>query len=60
MIRRKRIIAALSVPARRALCPGFAEQETDYLAVFMEGKKVGYAIHTRTVEGRAGHHERAR
>ncbi len=31
--------------------PAWAQEETDYLAVFMEGKKVGYAIHTRTVEG---------
>lgn len=26
------------------------QEETDYLAVFMEGKKVGYAIHTRKVQ----------
>ena len=25
--------------------------ETDYLAVFMEGKKVGHSVHTRSVEG---------
>lgn len=31
--------------------PVLAEKETEYLAVFMEGKKVGYAIHTRTEEG---------
>ena len=28
--------------------PALAATETDYLAVFMEGKKVGYAVHTRT------------
>jgi hypothetical protein len=31
--------------------PALAEQETDYFAVFMQGKKVGYAIHRRAVEG---------
>jgi len=34
-----------------ACSPAFAEQETGYLAVFMEGKKVGYSVHTRSVEG---------
>ncbi|UCD48895.1 MAG: transglutaminase domain-containing protein [Phycisphaerales bacterium] len=35
-----------------AIClPGRAAEETDYSAVFMQGKKVGYAIHTRKVEG---------
>jgi hypothetical protein len=34
-----------------ACSPVFAQQETDYLAVFMEGKKIGYSIHTRSVEG---------
>jgi len=34
------------------LCaPVLAEEETDYLAVFMEGKKVGYSVHTRSVQG---------
>jgi len=28
-----------------------AETETEYLAIFMEGKKVGHAVHTRAVEG---------
>jgi hypothetical protein len=28
-----------------------AQEETDYLAAFIDGKKVGYAIHTRKVEG---------
>jgi hypothetical protein len=27
--------------------PAFAATETEYLAVFMEGKKVGHAVHTR-------------
>ena len=31
--------------------PAFAATETDYLAVFMEGKKVGHAVHTRTEAG---------
>lgn len=31
--------------------PAWARTETDYLAVFMEGKKVGHSVHTRTVEG---------
>ena len=30
--------------------PALAEKETEYFAVFMEGKKVGYAIHTRVEE----------
>ncbi len=30
--------------------PVLAEKETDYLAVFMEGKKVGYSVHTRSVK----------
>jgi len=31
--------------------PAFAQEEKEYFALFMEGKKVGHAIHTRTVEG---------
>ena len=31
--------------------PVWAQAETDYLAVFMEGKKVGHSVNTRTVEG---------
>ncbi|HCO93440.1 MAG TPA: hypothetical protein DIU00_05730 [Phycisphaerales bacterium] len=41
------VIACLTGP-----CPAgskAAEDETEYLAVFMEGKKVGYAIQTRAV-----------
>jgi len=35
-----------------AICaPAFAEKETEYLAVFMEGKKVGHTVHTRVEEG---------
>jgi hypothetical protein len=30
--------------------PVWAEKETEYLAVFLDGKKVGRAVHTRTVE----------
>jgi len=30
--------------------PALAETEQEYYAVFMEGKKVGYAIHTRAVQ----------
>ena len=29
-----------------------AEKQTQYLAVFMGGKKIGYAVHTRQVEGK--------
>jgi len=34
-----------------ACVPALAEQETDYLAVFMEGKKIGHAVHTRSEAG---------
>jgi hypothetical protein len=30
--------------------PAWAETETEYLAVFMDGKKVGHTVHTRAVE----------
>jgi len=50
MIRRSRRYVGLFLLAV-ACVPAWAEQETDYLAVFMEGKKVGYAIQTRQVEG---------
>jgi hypothetical protein len=34
-----------------AICaPALAQQETEYLAVFLDGKKVGYGIHTRLVQ----------
>lgn len=35
------LLIAVSVPA-------FAGTETEYMAVFMEGKKVGHGVHTRT------------
>ena len=31
--------------------PSWAAEETEYFAVFMQGKKVGHAAHTRSVEG---------
>jgi len=31
--------------------PAVAEEEIEYSAVFMQGKKVGHAVHTRKVEG---------
>ena len=31
--------------------PAPAEEETEYFALFMQGKKVGHAVHTRRVEG---------
>jgi hypothetical protein len=31
--------------------PAFAAEENEYFAVFMQGKKVGHAIHTRRVAG---------
>ncbi len=34
-----------------ACSPVLAETETEYLAVFMEGKKVGHVVHTRVEEG---------
>ncbi|HXK36397.1 MAG TPA: hypothetical protein VJ553_02350, partial [Candidatus Paceibacterota bacterium] len=50
MIRPKRVITTLWLLA--TLCaPVCAATETDYLAVFMDGKKVGYAIHTRAEQG---------
>jgi transglutaminase-like putative cysteine protease len=30
--------------------PAWAETETEYLAVLMDGKKIGHAVHTRAVE----------
>ncbi|MBP7053026.1 MAG: transglutaminase domain-containing protein [Phycisphaerae bacterium] len=49
MLRRKRavVFGLLAVVCSAA----FAQEETSYLAVFMEGKKVGHSVHTRTVEG---------
>lgn len=48
MIKRRSVLV-LSVLA--AVCvPALAEEETEYMAVLMEGKKVGYAIHKRVEE----------
>jgi hypothetical protein len=49
MIRRKHLVALCLLIAVSA--PAFAATETQYLALFMEGKKVGHAIHTRTEAG---------
>jgi hypothetical protein len=38
------VLVAVSAPA-------FAGTETEYLAVFMEGKKIGHAVHTRAEAG---------
>jgi len=43
------VIACLTGP-----CPAGSKADSDeaeYLAVFMEGKKVGYAVQTRVVSG---------
>ncbi len=49
MIRRKYLVALCLMGA---ICiPAFAETQTEYLAVFMDGKKVGHAVNTRIVEG---------
>jgi len=49
MLRRKRIV---SLCLLWIVCaPAWAQTETDYLAVFMEGKKVGHSVHTRSVDG---------
>jgi hypothetical protein len=49
MIGLKRFVALCALVTICA--PAFAENETNYLAVFMEGKKVGHAIHTRAEAG---------
>jgi hypothetical protein len=46
MTGRRRFVALCLLTALSA--PAWAATETDYLAVFMEGKKVGHAVHTRT------------
>jgi len=49
MMGRKRFVV-LSLLA--VVCaPAFAATETGYLAVFMDGKKIGHAVHTRTETG---------
>lgn len=49
MLERKRIVAFCLLAV--ICCPALAQDETGYLAVFMEGKKVGYSVHTRAVQG---------
>lgn len=49
MLGRKRIVCLCLFWV--VCAPAWARTETDYLAVFMEGKKVGHSVHTRTVEG---------
>jgi hypothetical protein len=45
MIKRKCFVALCLLIALAA--PAFAGTETEYLAVFMDGKKIGHAVHTR-------------
>jgi hypothetical protein len=47
---RRRVVIGLWLLLTVGL-PAFAQEEKEYFALFMEGKKVGHAIHTRTVEG---------
>jgi hypothetical protein len=49
MMGRKRFVALCLLIATSA--PVFAATETDYMAVFVEGKKVGHAVHTRAEAG---------
>jgi len=49
MTRRRALIGLWLLLA--VACPALAQEETEYYALLMEGKKVGYAIHTRAVEG---------
>jgi hypothetical protein len=48
MMRRRALVGLWLVLA--VSFPAFAQEETDYFALFMEGKKVGHAIHTRAVQ----------
>ncbi len=43
------LITILFVVLLSSVAP--AEEEQEYLAIFMQGKKVGHAVHTRKVEG---------
>jgi hypothetical protein len=45
----RRLLFALGMLAVLA-SPVFAGQETQYMAVFAQGGKIGYSVHTRTVE----------
>lgn len=49
MMGRKCVVALWVLIAVSA--PAFAATEAQYLAVFMEGKKIGHAVHTRTEAG---------
>jgi hypothetical protein len=48
MIRRRAMIGLWLLLA--AACPALAQEETEYYALLMDGKKVGHAIHTRAVQ----------
>jgi hypothetical protein len=48
MIRRRALVGLWLLLA--VACPALAQEETEYYALLMEGKKVGYAIHTRAVQ----------
>jgi len=49
MMGRKRCVALCLLAV--VCVPVFAAAETDYLAVFMDGKKIGHAVHTRAEVG---------
>ncbi len=49
MMGRKRFVALCLLVVICA--PAFAATETEYLAVFMDGKKIGHAVHTRAETG---------
>jgi hypothetical protein len=42
--------SSLILTASTVLAAGAAETETDYLAILLQGQKIGYAVHARTVE----------
>jgi len=46
-----RKVLSIIVLLATGYAPAWAAQEAEYFAVFMQGKKVGHAIHTRAVEG---------
>jgi len=48
MIRRRALIGLWLLLT--VSCPALAQEETEYYALLMEGKKVGHAIHTRAVQ----------
>lgn len=48
MMRRKALIGLWLLLT--VSCPVLAQDETEYYALLMQGKKVGYAIHTRAVQ----------